>query len=598
MTQKRTFDYHSPRATSALNNHLVDILTAGIYRGFDVGADGVIQPGVLLSADGVRIEETEENTVSIPARDNAAYKRRDLVVCEYAYEEAETPPVAIYRVVKGTEAASNPSYPEIPDNCLVLAWCEFDPPATTEWSKVVCNFPNEKLINCTASTTYGQYSYTGFTGGSAARITFDSEAGTLNVQIVDNLDFEDGFEFGDPCAVLSSDGLAQVNDLAGAGRTDETVKGVADLLTAILGEGWTDETIMDAVNAAGQLASAFSLEHYPSGSLDEDGNSVVGHHKNIIQQARRGAVGDSKTLLRQVWMPQTNGDARRYEEWVSNAGMDFWRVHNATWNNSTSRWGRLDVTKPAYAALNDKIRYFVPAGSDAWTDGQWIEQKYAMMYAANPAITCEYERPALAPFTTEIFSRNPRPGSNPEIITRTMPITAVDTDGHKFTVSNVAYQYDLLTGLYFNVAGSTDALNDGGYTIKGVVVAGNNITIEVNEEIPSDTISGSITTWVYISAAAARIVKISPSVFAHATCSATFCLMLKCYVNGELYKLLDKIKAAALETDLMLKGEILLLLEPSTTMQILIDPEVANYDIPVSISAAGSAYSTITIEEV
>ena len=64
--QTRIHDYRGPRSSEDLNRKVVGILQPGVYEGFNVAADGTISPGVLLTKEGVRIEEDQPISITIP----------------------------------------------------------------------------------------------------------------------------------------------------------------------------------------------------------------------------------------------------------------------------------------------------------------------------------------------------------------------------------------------------------------------------------------------------------------------------------------------------------------------------------------------------
>ncbi len=128
MTQKRIHDYRGPRSSEDLNSKLVGIIPAGIYQGFTVSTNGDIEPGVLLTEEGVRIEEDEvvqpswgatwEN-LGLPPGD-PTHPRHDLIVCQYLYETSIPAPEAKFRVIQGV-AEMNPTWPDLPDHSILLA---------------------------------------------------------------------------------------------------------------------------------------------------------------------------------------------------------------------------------------------------------------------------------------------------------------------------------------------------------------------------------------------------------------------------------------------------------------------------------------------
>ena len=60
MVQKRIHDYRGPRSSENLNSHLVGVMPPGVYQGFHVRSDGSVSPGILVTAEGIRVEETED----------------------------------------------------------------------------------------------------------------------------------------------------------------------------------------------------------------------------------------------------------------------------------------------------------------------------------------------------------------------------------------------------------------------------------------------------------------------------------------------------------------------------------------------------------
>jgi len=602
MTQKRTHDYRSERTSKSLNDKLVDILPAGIYKGFNVSKAGLLSPGVLLTADGVRIEETENTTLTIPPRVHSNYKRRDLVVCEYLYEASYPAPAATYRVVAGVEAANDPDWPAVPDNCLVLAYCLFDPPSTTEWTSVVWKYPTEKVINCRLGGTTG---YMGMGAGKAIRIKTDPNTGKIYVWATSE-DVEDTeIDWDDPVVTIGADGIEELNDLAGAGRTDETVKGIADLLVAVCGAGWTNQTIKGNADDIADLEEAFDLGHYPKGSVDHDVNNIEGQHKTIIQQTDYPEVGASKTQTRNIQRPQSVADSRHYEEWIDNASLNVWQAINATWNNNTSRWSRRDTSKPAYALKNGREKFYRAAGSDTWTDSQWLVDRFVYAWGANPELkSYGQNNPTLVYFTTEEMRRNPADPAYNNIVTQSLAIaTFEEAFPNTFVINGeVGGGFDLLADNYIAVVGSTN--NDRGYTVKNCGSSNGKTYIEVNEEIPSVVVSdGYIKTWAFV-ADCNMIVRMSTHVVADINTAENHYVpghvaKLAMIVNGSLYKTLDRFTSAILESTTYtqsLKGGAFVSLSQGDVFQIVWSHSIAGQTEKLSSAAATDSY--IFIEEV
>ena len=137
MAQNRTHDYRGERSSANLNRKFVDIIPPGVYSGFTVAVDGTIAPGVLMTAEGIRIEEDAPVSVSPPVGD-ATYSRKDLIVCQYMYETSVPAPQATYAVIEGIPAET-PEYPAQPEHTILLAQATMAPGGVT-WSE-------NKLVN-------------------------------------------------------------------------------------------------------------------------------------------------------------------------------------------------------------------------------------------------------------------------------------------------------------------------------------------------------------------------------------------------------------------------------------------------------------------
>jgi len=156
MTQSRTFDYASQDTTKSLNDHLVDLLPPGVYAGFTVDKFGEVAPGTLLTAEGVRINDTQPGMAlcsgvpGVPVNATSA-KRHDLVVCRHTWRATTTENSATYEILTGVDANGQITgdYPTLPDGCLPLAWCVAAGVSDGEWESVVQAGPPERLVNCT-----------------------------------------------------------------------------------------------------------------------------------------------------------------------------------------------------------------------------------------------------------------------------------------------------------------------------------------------------------------------------------------------------------------------------------------------------------------
>jgi hypothetical protein len=211
--QTRTHDYRGPRSSEDLNSKLAGLLGPGVYRGFHVGTDGAISPGLLLTADGVTVEEDEALAVAVPPGD-PVHPRIDLVVCSYEYVKTVPPPVATFEVIAGVPGAE-PSQPSIPANAALLAAAQMAAGAG-EWASVAQAGPPEKLVNARreANLTYTIV----HSARAALREVYDPNAGTLAVYLVAAGTLSDGdpINWSDPILSMSPDGVDQLAAIVAA----------------------------------------------------------------------------------------------------------------------------------------------------------------------------------------------------------------------------------------------------------------------------------------------------------------------------------------------------------------------------------------------
>ena len=150
MTQHISFQYRDPEDTELVNRHLEGIIDPGVKQGFEVtlgtGTTISIRPGVLVTNDCCRVEETEQlvDVCDIPPN-TTADPRCDLVVCEHRYLRSVEPPVAMYAIVQG-EPGEIPILPSVPANCIALAYC-YIPASATQYTEIV-NFITHLKHNC------------------------------------------------------------------------------------------------------------------------------------------------------------------------------------------------------------------------------------------------------------------------------------------------------------------------------------------------------------------------------------------------------------------------------------------------------------------
>lgn len=113
MTQIITWESGEKRATTILNRHFEKLLPKGIYTGFAVTDNASlllnIEKGIILTGEGVKIEEDADLPTIVTIDTGDALVRVDLVVLQHKYSPANNP--AVYVVIKGTPGAGAPPLP-------------------------------------------------------------------------------------------------------------------------------------------------------------------------------------------------------------------------------------------------------------------------------------------------------------------------------------------------------------------------------------------------------------------------------------------------------------------------------------------------------
>ena len=264
MSQSRIHDYRSPRSSADLNKKLVGVLPSGVYGGFTVHENGDIDPGVILTADGVRIKEDAAVSVSIPPGD-ATHPRLDLVVCIHEYLPTYPNVAAHFQVIEGTLAA-NPEYPDLPDHAVLLAKCRMEV-GETSWSEVINVGPPV---------------------GTAPEL-----AGTdrTTETVKENADAIDNLAGSGRTTETVKENSDAIDDLAGTGRTTETVKANADTIAQEISERQSGQT-----NLQGQITDHLddtSEPHLASSiPIQDAGNRYTGGN---VESALQEIAGSSRT---------------------------------------------------------------------------------------------------------------------------------------------------------------------------------------------------------------------------------------------------------------------------------------------------------------
>lgn len=303
MAQKRIHDYRGPRSSENLNDHLVGIVPPGVYQGFQVSALGVISPGVLLTAEGVRIEETEPIQLQIPVG-APGLPRTDLVVCVHEYLKTVPPEPARYEVVTGVPGPSRP-VPPLPANAILLATCRMEMGGEV-WYTATQASPPARVVNAALQPDHTWKILRGALGAMLER--YDPNTGKLTVHLVAPGALQDGavITWGNPVLSMAAAGVDQIlalqelledqvelletedgllataiaghkNQSSGAHAASAvsladaagryTATEVEAALAELAGAGRTTETVK--VNAA-------AIADLQSGKLDKSGGTVTG----------------------------------------------------------------------------------------------------------------------------------------------------------------------------------------------------------------------------------------------------------------------------------------------------------------------------------
>ena len=313
MSQSRIHDYHSPRSTADLNKKFVGLITPGVYQGFHISNTGLLSPGILITAEGVRIEET--GTTQLLILPNISLQpRRDIVICDHEYLQTVPVPPAIFRVVTGTPGATAP-LPTIPAHATLIAVCHIVAGGIT-WDQIEQNAnPPERLCNAVRDG----WDYKIVKGGYAASLvktTLGPGSGSVEYYIHPGTGLADNavIPWGSPVFTFTSQGTpagiirladsdsrfagdtveAALAELAGAGRTTQTVKGTADALSQETTNRQTaDSNLQTQMNNHQSSTSAHNASAIP---IVDSGNRYTGTNVETALQEIAGAGRTTETV--------------------------------------------------------------------------------------------------------------------------------------------------------------------------------------------------------------------------------------------------------------------------------------------------------------
>jgi hypothetical protein len=210
MVQKRIHDYRGPRSSENLNGHLVGVMPPGVYQGFHVRSDGSVSPGVLVTAEGIRIEETEDISVPQPLAD-PDNPRIDLVVCVHEYERTVPAPQALFTTLPGNPAP-DPQPPELPEHAILLATCRMEAGAE-EWTDIKQSGPPVRVYNAVQQLDQSWKIVHGVCGALLEQ--YEPNLGYLGVFAVAPGTYQDGdtIDWGSPVLLFGAEGIQQVEDV-------------------------------------------------------------------------------------------------------------------------------------------------------------------------------------------------------------------------------------------------------------------------------------------------------------------------------------------------------------------------------------------------
>jgi hypothetical protein len=210
MVQKRIHDYRGPRSSENLNGHLLGVFPPGVYEGFQVNPDASVSPGMLITPEGIRVEETEPFSVPQPLAD-PDNPRIDLVVCVHEYEKTVPAPPALFTMVPGTPAPE-PLPPDTPEHAVLLAACRMEAGAG-EWSDIQqLGYP----VRNYNAVPQPDHTWKIVLGARGARLElFDPNTGTVAAFVVAPGTYEDGdtIDWGAPVLEYDADGILQVQSV-------------------------------------------------------------------------------------------------------------------------------------------------------------------------------------------------------------------------------------------------------------------------------------------------------------------------------------------------------------------------------------------------
>jgi hypothetical protein len=366
--QTRIHDYRGPRSTADLNRKVVGILQPGVYEGFSVSADGTISPGVLLTAQGVRIEEDQPVAVAIPPN-TYDVDRQDLVVCSHEYVRSVPVPHAVFEVLPGNPDGSRP---ELTEEKTLIA-LTVTPSGQSTFSTII---PAGKSLMTANIVLQSDFSWKIIDGSlPSVHIGFDRGTGDLSVQILPGGSVQSGetfnFEPVHTVFTLTDSGILQLIWEAAARESKDTE--LENLITghmeAEVAAHPASSIVLDPVaglGASADLQAAIEVTTQIFGEnhrLVEDPSGPAGTHKTVQW------TGGS---MKELFCTTAPGTVKLRSYW--DAGT-WWVTINSSWDDDEHHWVKdLDIERSVALMLHDGKFKILSAEGGATPFTSWTEQ--------------------------------------------------------------------------------------------------------------------------------------------------------------------------------------------------------------------------------
>jgi len=313
------------------------VVPHGVYEGFQVNPDGSVSPGMLITPEGIRIEETEPFSVPQPLAD-PDNPRIDLVVCQHEYEKTVPAPPAQFTTVPGTSDPI-PQPPDLPDHAVLLASCRMEAGAD-EWTDIQQLGYPVRVYNAVPQTDHTWKIVLGARGATLE--LFDPNAGVVAAFIAAPGTYADGdtVNWGAPVLEYNAEGILQV--LGVQANLDQeiadriaAVQAVQDALgDHIIGPGpahpatklvifdtgnrYTGETVEEALQ---EIAGAGRTTETVKGNaddtqahIDDPASAHTASAIRVLDPGGRYSAGEAESALQEI-----AGDGRTTETVKANA---------------------------------------------------------------------------------------------------------------------------------------------------------------------------------------------------------------------------------------------------------------------------------------